>query len=84
MLALTLDQARTIGFGLIAVLAVGAVISAWLVSKVLQKVAFVVVLVALGFAVWTQRESLEDCADRVEADGASATCTFFGRDVTIG
>ncbi len=84
MLALTLDQARTVGFGLIAVLVVGAVLAAWLISKVLQKVLFVVVLLGLGLAMWSQREELEDCADRVQVDDESTTCTFFGRDVTIG
>lgn len=70
---------------MLVVLAVGAVLAAWLASKIIQKVVFVVVLVALGFAVWTQRDALEDCADRVDAaDEGSATCTFFGRDVTIG
>ena len=38
--------------------------------------------------VWTQRASLNDCADGVLESlraGAvdDATCTFFGRDVTI-
>lgn len=84
MLALTLTEAKTIGIVLIVVLAIGAMLAAWLVSKVLQKVAFVVVLVVLGFAVWSQRDSLEDCAERVEATDESATCTFFGRDVNIG
>lgn len=83
MLALTLEQAKTIGIGLAGLFVVGAVLSLWLVTKILKKLLLVVVLMVLAGVVWSQRASLEDCADRVEAEGRTATCTFFGRDVTI-
>ena len=46
----------------------------------------------LAFAVWTQRQSLQDCADKVkdayEFDGVNTTildtdCSFFGTTITI-
>jgi hypothetical protein len=85
MLALTLDQAKTIATLAVAVLVVGAIGSAWLMKEIMQKVALVVILGLLAVLVWTQRSSLDDCADRVRAAGFSddTTCSFFGRDVTI-
>jgi uncharacterized membrane protein YfcA len=83
VLALTLEQARTIGLGVIAVLIVGAVVSVWLVKQVVQKLFLVIVLAVLAVVVWSQRSSLEDCADQVQEEGTAATCSFFGRDVSI-
>lgn len=51
-----------------------------------------VVFGVLAFAVWTQRSSLQDCADKVidayEFDGRNPTiidteCSFFGTTITI-
>lgn len=92
MLALTLEQATRFAMVAALVLVALAVVSAWLMKTVTQKVALAVVLGALAVLVWTQRTSLQDCADRVRSDagasqaGASqldTTCSFLGRDVTI-
>lgn len=92
MLAITLDEAQNIAVGLVVVFAVGAIAAAWIMKTIMQKLAVAVVLAILAFAVWTQRTSLQDCADKVidayEFDGRNPTiidtdCSFFGTTITI-
>lgn len=92
MLALSLDQATTIAAAVAAALVVGAVVSFWIMKTLVQKVAAAVLLGLLAFAAWSQRESLQDCADKVQANyersGTEVTlsdtdCSFFGSTVTI-
>lgn len=92
MLAITLDEAKNIAIGLVAVFGIGAVAAAWIMKTIVQKVAVAAVLAILAFAVWTQRQSLQDCADKVkdayEFDGVNTTiidtdCSFFGTTITI-
>ncbi len=92
MLALTLDDAKTIAIVAATVLVVGAVVSFWIMKSIVQKLAVAAVLGLLAFAVWTQRVSLQDCADKVQdnfelvASDVVVTdteCSFFGITVTI-
>ncbi|WP_040491673.1 hypothetical protein [Ilumatobacter nonamiensis] len=92
MLAITLSEARTIAIGLVVVFAVAAVLGFWILKSIFQKLLMVGVLALFGFAVWTQRASLQDCADKVmaayEFDGVNPTiidtdCSFFGTTITI-
>lgn len=92
VLAITLSEARTIAIGLVGVFAVGAVLGLWILKSIFQKVLVVAILGLFGFAVWTQRASLQDCADKVlnayEFDGVNPTiidtdCSFFGTTITI-
>lgn len=87
MLALTLDQAKTIAVVVAAALVVLALVAAWIMKTIAQKVALVVVLGLLALVVWTQRASLDECADEVRSEARAGrvdtTCSFFGRDVTI-
>ena len=85
MLALTLGQAKTIGILIVMVLIAMAIGAAWLMKTIVQKVVLVAVLGLLAILVWTQRTSLDDCADRLRAEGVrgDTTCSFFGRDVQI-
>jgi hypothetical protein len=92
MLALTLDEAKTIAIVVATVLVVGAVVSFWIMKSIVQKLAVAALLALLAFAVWTQRVSLQDCADKVQdsfelagSDVAVADtdCSFFGVTVTI-
>ncbi|MFK7918395.1 MAG: hypothetical protein AB8G14_09985 [Ilumatobacter sp.] len=92
MLAITLSQAKTIAIALVGVFAVGSVASAWLMKTIIQKALMAGVLALLAFAVFTQRTSLQDCADKVkdafEVDAAGARlidtdCSFFGTTITI-
>ena len=92
MLALSLDEAKTIAIVVATVFAVGAVVSFWVMKTIVQKLAVAALLALLAFAVWTQRVSLQDCADKVqdnfelvEADVvvSDTECSFFGVTVTI-
>lgn len=92
MLALTLDDAKTIAVVAAAALVAGAVVALWAMKTVLQKVMTALVLAVLAFAVWTQRQSLVDCADKVQASydriGTDVTladtdCSFFGLTISI-
>jgi uncharacterized membrane protein YfcA len=92
VLAITLSEAKNIAIGLVVVFVLGAIASAWIMKTIMQKVAVALVLAVLAFAVWTQRTSLQDCADKVKDaygfDGVSPTlidtdCSFFGTTITI-
>jgi hypothetical protein len=92
VLGLTLDDAKTIGIVVATALAVGAVVSFWVVKSVVQKILVAALLAVLAFAVWTQRVSLQDCADKVQENFDLAAsdlvvtdteCSFFGVTVTI-
>ncbi len=92
MLGLTLDDAKTIAIVAATALALGAIVSFWIMKSIVQKLAVALLLGVLAFAVWTQRVSLQDCADKVQDNfelvGADATltdteCSFFGITVTI-
>lgn len=85
MLALTLEQAKTSAILIAVALLVLAVGAAWLMKTVAQKVALAVILGLLALLVWTQRSSLDECADKVREGGTSGdtTCSFFGRDINI-
>jgi len=92
VLAITLAEAQNIAIGLVVVFVLGAIGAAWIMKTIMQKVAVVLVLAVLAFAVWTQRTSLQDCADKVidayEFDGVNPTiidtdCSFFGTTITI-
>ena len=92
MIALSLDEAKNIAIALATVLVVGAAVSFWVMKTIVQKVAVAALLGLLAFAVWTQRVSLQDCADKVQANyeriGTDVTvadtdCSFFGVTITI-
>jgi undecaprenyl pyrophosphate phosphatase UppP len=92
VLAITLDEAMNIAVGLVVIFTVGAIAAAWIMKTIMQKVAVAAVFAVLAFAVWTQRQSLQDCADKVkdayEFDGVNTTildtdCSFFGTTITI-
>lgn len=92
MIALSLDEAKNIAIALATVLVVGAAVSFWVMKTIVQKVVVAALLGLLAFAVWTQRVSLQDCADKVQANyeriGTDVTvadtdCSFFGVTITI-
>ena len=58
VLGLTLDAARNIAVAVAVAFVVAAVASLWIMRTFVQKVAAIVVLAALAFAVWTQRGAL--------------------------
>ena len=92
VLAVTLDQAKTIGVVVTTALVVASIASFWIMKGIVAKLAGFVLLGLLAFAVWTQRGALQDCADKVRANyersGTSVTvvdteCSFFGLSITI-
>ena len=85
MLALSLGQAKTIAILIVIVLVALAIGSAWLMKTIAQKAAMAVILVLLALLVWSQRASLDECADKVREGGVrvDTTCSFFGRDINI-
>lgn len=92
MLALTLDTAKNIAIVVTTVFVVGAVVAAWVMKTIIQKLATAFVLALLAFAAYSQRTSLQDCADKVTGNfarvGVDVTvtdtdCSFFGMTVTI-
>ncbi len=85
MLALTLGAAKGIAMLVVVVLAVLAIGAAWLMKTIAQKAALAVILGLLAVIVWTQRSSLNECADKVREAGVQVdtTCSFLGKDVEI-
>lgn len=96
MLAISLSEAKNIGIGLVALFLLGSVVAAWLMKTIIQKLAVAVVLAVFAFAVFTQRASLQDCADKVKdvyllqdqtVDPGFAIvdndCSFFGTTISI-
>jgi hypothetical protein len=88
----SLEQAKTIAVVATTALIVGAIASFWVMKSLLQKLLVAGLLVALAFAVWTQRGALQDCADKVQDSftrtGATVVvadteCSFFGASITI-
>ena len=92
MLALTLESAKQLTIAVVVIFALGALLAAWIMKTIVQKVATVFVLALLAFAVFTQRTSLQDCADKVrtnfEGENSEFTvtdtdCPFFGTTITV-
>lgn len=85
MLALTLGQAKALALVIVLILVGGAIFGAWLMKEITQKVVLVVIVGLVALLVWTQRSSLDECADKVREGGirGDTTCSFFGRDVRI-
>jgi len=88
MTALTLDTAKNVGIaaavGLIALM----LVMAFVVKNVTAKLISILIIGGLAFGIWTQRSSLQDCADKVRARGvlgdtSDVTCSFLGSDVDI-
>jgi hypothetical protein len=88
MTAMTVDSAKNIGIavavGLVALMLVMAVV----IKNITTKLVTIVILGGLVFGVWTQRSSLQECADKVKARGllgdtTDVTCSFLGSDVNV-
>lgn len=88
LVGLSLEEVRNVAIVVVAGAAVLAVLVAWVVKAVASKLLSLLLVGVLAAVVWTQRTSVQDCADRVGttlADGAvdDTTCTFFGREVSV-
>lgn len=89
MTALTLETAENIAIAVAVGLVALMLVLAFVVKNITAKLLSIVILGGLAFGVWTQRSSLQDCADKVSARGVlgvtsgDVTCSFLGSDVTI-
>jgi protein-S-isoprenylcysteine O-methyltransferase Ste14 len=86
--ALTLQNAKIAAIVVVVVLAVLALVVASVVRKLMVKIVTIVLLVGIGVAVWSQRASLQNCAERAKdraqiGDPGGVICTFFGKSVTV-
>jgi predicted aspartyl protease len=88
VLGITAEAAENLA----VVIAIALVLLAALFAKVLignmAKIAAAVLLVAAAVFVWTQRTSLQDCADKVKAEAQStvdgqADCKVSGLKFTV-
>ncbi len=85
MLALTYSSAKNVAIIVVIVLAAFALLIAKIMTSVSRKALTLLIFAGLALGVWTQRQSLQSCADNVKAvpNGRIATCSFFGQDITI-
>ena len=74
--ALDPDTLRSITIVVLAVVVLCIFLTLRFVRKVVVRLVLVVVLVALGAAVWVQREDLRLCR-------SAGSCTFFGQEVQV-
>ncbi|MEY2523441.1 MAG: hypothetical protein QOJ66_2006 [Ilumatobacteraceae bacterium] len=88
MTALTLESAKNIGIAVAVALVALMLVMAFVIKNVTAKLLSVVIIGGLAFGVWTQRSSLQSCADKVRArvsagDASDVTCSFIGSDINI-
>lgn len=88
MTAMTLESAKNIGIAVAVGLVALMLLMAFVIKNITAKLITVVILGGLAFGVWTQRSSLQDCADRVKDRGVAVTssdvtCSFLGSDVKV-
>ncbi len=88
MTALTVESAKNIGIAVAVALVALMLVMAFVIKNVTGKLISVVIIGGLAFGVWTQRSSLQNCADKVRArvaagDKSDVTCSFIGSDIKI-
>ena len=88
VLALDLDAAKNLAIVLVIGFVLLVLVAGIVIKNVTAKVISMLLMIGLALGAWTQRQSLQDCADNVKAkaavgDFSDSTCTFFGRDVTV-
>jgi hypothetical protein len=87
MTALTVESAKNIGIAVAVALVFLMLVMAVVIKNVTTKLITVLLIGGLAFGVWTQRSSLQKCADKVKASGVlgdtNVTCSFLGSDVKV-
>ena len=86
--ALDAERVATLGILLVLGIALLGIVVAGLARAVAVKVVALAVALGLIAAVWSQRQALQDCVERVQdtlADGGdgAAACRFLGVDVDV-
>jgi hypothetical protein len=72
VLGLSLDEAKNIALVAATAFAILAIAAIWVMNTIVQKVLVAVLLVMLAFAAWSQRTSLQECAEQVQANVSSS------------
>ncbi|HVE18194.1 MAG TPA: hypothetical protein VNB52_03880, partial [Ilumatobacteraceae bacterium] len=67
MTALTLESAKNIGIAVAVALVALMLVMVFVIKNVTGKLISVVIIGGLAFGVWSQRASLQNCADKVRA-----------------
>jgi cobalamin biosynthesis protein CobD/CbiB len=85
---MTVESAKNIGIVVALGLVILMVLVAWLIKSVTTKLIFVLIFAGLAFGVWTQRSSLESCAQKVKdrgvvGDTTPVKCSFLGSDINV-
>jgi hypothetical protein len=88
MTAMTVESAKNIGIAVAVALVALMLVLSVVIKNVTTKLVSIVLVGGLAFGVWTQRSSLQDCADKVKARGvlgdrSDVTCAFMGSDVNV-
>lgn len=88
MLALDVDAAKNLAIVLLIGFVLLSLVVGIVIKNITMKLLSMLLMVGLALGVWTQRQTLQDCAEDVRAkaevgDLSSTTCTFFGRDVDV-
>jgi hypothetical protein len=85
MTAMTVDTAKNIGIAVAVGLVALMLVMAFVIKNVTAKLITVLVIGGLAFLVWTQRSSLQDCADRVRTGAAAGDdeCKFLGSHIKV-
>jgi len=84
MTAVSLDTAKNIAVIVIVAFVLVGIVSAWMIKTVMTKIIVAVVMAGLAIAVYSQRASLQDCADKANnSGGKEVSCTFFGSEVKV-
>jgi hypothetical protein len=88
MTALTLESAKNIAIAVAVALVALMLVMAVVIKNVTGKLISIVIIGGLAFGVWTQRSSLQSCADKVRqriavGDASDVTCSFIGSDINI-
>jgi hypothetical protein len=88
MLAIGIDAAKNIAIAVVIGFVVLSLVAASAIKNITGKIITTLVMAGFALGVWTQRSSLQDCAqtyrDRSAAgDVAPATCKFFGSEVDL-
>jgi len=65
-LDLDFDQAKNVALLAAVACGIGAVLAIWILQSIVQKVVVALLLLLLGYAAWSQREALQDCASKVQ------------------
>jgi len=88
VLALDLNGAKNLAIVLVIGFALLSLVVGIIIKNITMKIVSMVFMIGLALGVWTQRQSLQDCADDVRAkaavgDFSATTCEFFGKDVDV-